>query len=400
MDLGTVTDSFLVGIPTHDVVVIKVKGEKDTVSSLSIDNSSLIINKGNNKVINVNVRPFTTTHNCIATDTIVNVNRAGINQYTITAVDTGNCMIIVSTDDGKWKDTCKIKVIPSNLPSMWKFTDIAENVGSATYDDSVFSVEGGGNKIGGSLDQFAFLNTNKSGNMYISARLISQTSSDTSARAGLMFRQSTSQNSKFIMLSATPDNKLHFLWRYATGGASYDLELGSFNYPGYLKLQQTDTAFTAFQSEDGAIWNVLGSTTIMNSKLIGTYLLGLGVVSHNLQFNNIAKFDNVEIDSILSTNIQESHFGSPQNNDYIGVRVYPNPNVNNSLTMEINNCRISDKIDITISDIEGRLVYKKSVIAKTNSLNIFFNPVNMSKGVYQVSVTNGRTSGNTRLVVY
>lgn len=156
----------------------------------------------------------------------------------------------------------------SGLPSPWTLTDIGApgTAGTISYTSDKFTVTDKGSGIGGTSDQFAYLNSDVVGDTSISAKLSSQTNSNSSAKSGLMFRESTNANSKFVMSGIKPNGEVVLLYRATTGGTVQSNVIATGSLPNYLKLEKNNTGFVAFISPDGNTWVEIGKLTLELSR--------------------------------------------------------------------------------------------------------------------------------------
>ncbi len=294
-DLDTVTDTFTAEVEPHGVVVVKIKGEKAPVSTLSFDQSSIEMNKDNHKIVQLTVlpsiKPVTVTS---SNEEIVTLLLVGVNTYRLSARKEGDCVLKASTKDGKLTAVCKVHILPSNIPVPWKLDDIRDAKASAFYDNGVFIIEGGGADIWGANDQFAFISREAGEDSTISACVISMTNTDPWAKTGLMFRESTAPNSKFVMISVTPGNGVTLQWRDITGGLCYKKDFKTTDLPVYFKLSKSGSTFRACQSDDGKQWDLLDDITL-NRPFAGLVRVGMAVCSHTSHMLNLSKFDQVYV---------------------------------------------------------------------------------------------------------
>ncbi len=294
-DLDTMVDTFKIVVETHGVVVLKIKGEKAPVSELKFNQPSVVINKGNHNIISLTVIPSITPVSITSSDeNIVSVQIAGVNKYRLKANTEGECEINAVTSDGRKNASCKIKVVPSNIPAPWKFDEINDNKASATYDDGVFNIEAGGNDIWGSRDQFGFLHQNASNDSYISAHIISQTNSHPWAKTGLMFRESVAPDSRFVMLCLTPGNGISIQWRDSTAQSCNKKDFGKSEVPVFFKLAKTGSTFVAYKSLDELNWKKIGEISL-GQPFPEKYQVGMEVVSHSSHMLNESRFDQVDL---------------------------------------------------------------------------------------------------------
>jgi alpha-galactosidase len=382
-DLGTFEDTFKVTVPTHGIVVVNIKGQRQTISELSLSDTTLIINKGNNAILSATVVPTNTILMCSSSKpSIADVNIAGTNKYSISAYDTGQCVINVITSDKSDTVSCQVQIVPSNLPVPWIFSDINETEGSAVFENNSFTLTGSGADIWNQSDQFAFLNIDTSNYQSLSARVNSQTNSDPWAKAGLMFRETSNANSSFVMLIISPSNGLRLQYRDGTGNYCNDVNYENYTLPIFLKLDKTDTAFVAYKSTDGSNWTTLGN--YKNQQPFNkNFKLGLLVNGHSTLNIGQANFDSVTITPLKSTVSIVL-----ENENEIAVNVFPNPINNDVLNVQINNCSFNNKVNILLMNIEGRVLFSKN-----NCLQLFtINMKDFPPGIYIISiVTNNFT---------
>ena len=188
---------------------------------------------------------------------------------------------------------CNVQILPSSIPSPWKFDDIRDNKASAVYENGVFSIEGAGADIWSSSDQFAFVHRKAEKDNYISARIISQTNTDPWAKTGLMFRESIAPNSAFVMLCITPGNGISLQWRETTGGTCSKKDFRAELLPVYLKLSNNGSTFIVYKSLNGKQWDLLGDTTLKRT-FVAPFLVGMVVASHSSNMLNLSKFDQLK----------------------------------------------------------------------------------------------------------
>ena len=292
-DLKAIKDTFKTRVEPHGVVVLKIKGQKATVSTIKFDQATIKINKGNHKIIQMTVFPYVTPVSVTSSnEAILSVSIAGVNTYKLTAKKEGKCILKAITSDGKMNTTCEVQVIPTSIPSPWKLDDIRDNKASANFDSGIYTIEGSGADIWGTSDQFAYLNREADNNTYISARVISMTNTDPWAKSGIMFRENVASSSPFVMICITPGNGISLQWRDTIGGMSYKKDFETNSLPVFLKLSKTGSTFKAYKSTDGNQWNLLGDITLKHG-FPEKYLLGLEVLSHSSHMLNLSKFDHV-----------------------------------------------------------------------------------------------------------
>lgn len=231
------------------------------------------------------------------------VTSAGSSTLTLTIsnnVSAGNfTMTILGSNGGLVSGaTANLNVISTALPSPWVDADIGSqtNLGSASYFNSVFTGAGGGSDVWGTADQFNYIFQPQSGDFAITARVISQTAANAWSKAGVMIRETTNSNSKYIfaMISPTVAHGASVQYRTTTGGSAADAaDINGPAVPYWVQLVRSGTNFTSFMSGDGVTWvQITNSIPITMSN---TVMVGLAVCAHNSSTLSTATFDNVSI---------------------------------------------------------------------------------------------------------
>ena len=178
----------------------------------------------------------------------------------------------------------------SSLPVPWSDSDIGNPApaGSASYAGGVFTVNGGGNDIWGTLDQFNYVSQSLTGDGSIVARVTAQADTDPWAKSGIMIKQSTTAGSAYALLAVTPGNGVTFQHGYNASAGG-----GGYTFPNaWLKLTRAGSVITAYTAADGTTWTQVGTTTIAMTDPV---TIGLFVTSHNAGSLNASTFDNVSI---------------------------------------------------------------------------------------------------------
>jgi glucose/arabinose dehydrogenase/regulation of enolase protein 1 (concanavalin A-like superfamily) len=204
-------------------------------------------------------------------------------------------MFVTSHNIGQYSSAAFDNVqvtIPANnpLPSPWVDTDVGSPAigGSASYTNNVFTVNGAGTDIWGTYDQFnyAYQPVTGDGNGTLIARVTSQTNTSSNAKAGIMFKQSTTAGDSYILIAVAPGGgiKVQYNFNGSIGG-------GTYTFPNvWMKLTRVGNTFTAYLSSDGNTWTlILSKTLTMNTNITA----GLFVCSHNTSAIGTATFDNV-----------------------------------------------------------------------------------------------------------
>ena len=107
------------------------------------------------------------------------------------------------------------------LPTGWLDKDIGSVgfTGNADYENGAFTVRGSGADIWGTADAFNFCYRPVSGSSSITARVTSLQNTSTTAKAGVMFRDSTTATAgRYAMISVSPGAGIKFEYRTRNNG--------------------------------------------------------------------------------------------------------------------------------------------------------------------------------------
>jgi VCBS repeat-containing protein len=167
--------------------------------------------------------------------------------------------------------------------------------GSASYNSGSYTVSGSGADIWGTADQFQYVYRQVSGDVRITARVVSMTNTDPWAKAGVMIRESTATGSVHGHSMLSYANGYAFQWRPTTNQATVDSEQAGLAVPYWVRLTRVGNTFTAERSSDGTNWTVQGSSQTIT--MATTVLVGLSVTAHTNSALNTSVFDNVSVDS-------------------------------------------------------------------------------------------------------
>ena len=176
--------------------------------------------------------------------------------------------------------------------------------GSSSYNAATgtYTVAGGGADIWGSTDQFQYLSQSLTGYGSIVARVTGVQNTNTWAKAGVMFRDSTGDayNTNASIL-VTPGQGVSFQWRSSTGGSSSNVVIPGVAAPAWVKLVRNGNGVSAFYSKTAGTpttsdWIQVGTAQTI---AIGTTVqAGLAVTSHSNGTLCTATFTNMALTSI------------------------------------------------------------------------------------------------------
>ena len=184
--------------------------------------------------------------------------------------------------------------VPSSLPSPWSSADIGSPTmaGTAAESSGQFTVKGSGQDIWDISDQHQFAYQAVTGDIQIVAWVASLQAPDTWSKAGLMIRESLTASAANASLLATGGNGWMFQRRLSAGGITYGTGGPTSSAPGWVKLVREGNLFSAYESQDGSQWTLIGTDTIV---MPATVYVGFAVTSHTLTALAAATLNNVSI---------------------------------------------------------------------------------------------------------
>ena len=188
----------------------------------------------------------------------------------------------------------EITVTPGSLPSPWVAADIGavSAPGGASASSGVFTVEGSGEDIWDTADEFHYVYQTASGDCEIRARVTAVENTDSWAKAGVMIRETLNANSTHATAVVTPGSGVSFQRRSSTGGSSAHTTTSGLAAPYWIRVTRSGNTFTAYRSTDGSNWTTIGSENITMSSSV---YIGLAVTSHNDGTLCTAVFDNLTV---------------------------------------------------------------------------------------------------------
>ncbi|MEI7851654.1 MAG: Ig-like domain-containing protein, partial [Kiritimatiellales bacterium] len=194
--------------------------------------------------------------------------------------------------------------VPSTpaLPPPWTKADIgvANHLsGNSFYSNGVYTVTGPGTINLKDSDSFNYCYQPASGNCTIQARVtsIGDTNTSSSARAGVMIRETLATNSTHAsMLFMPTTNGGGFYTRTLTGGNNNNQKVtGAPALPYWVKVTRSTNNFSGFVSADGTNWTQVGTTKTINM----TSNVYIGLINSSSQDSVPCKtrFTNVTVSS-------------------------------------------------------------------------------------------------------
>lgn len=247
----------------------------------------------------------------------------GNNTVTVTAADAaGN----TSTS------TFTVTVLPPTLPSPWTiqqikpYSDVAAGTVEVLPSDSFRVVGAGGALTGGTTgdlwtgtnDSSTFLSMPWQGDGTFTARVTSLTSTDASAKAGIIFRESTASGARYSAIYIVRNNggAVYGQHKTTTNGATtgtnfFINSINSRGLPEWIRMVRQGDTYTLFYSENGISWTRLG--TARNNAMGGSSLrVGFVVAPRTGGTTATAVFDNISF--VTPREIwRQTHFATTAN---------------------------------------------------------------------------------------
>jgi len=191
------------------------------------------------------------------------------------------------------------EVTAQPLPTPWLDRDVGEvgMVGSATYSNGTFTVQGAGSDIYGTADGMHFVYQPLSGDGTIVARVVSLQSAGNYPKAGVMIRETLGEGStnaymldfNFAYYGGNP--YIIFSERATTGGSTNQSANTYMARPNWVKVVRSGNLYSGYVSVDGVNWTQYGSTVTIS--MATNVYVGLAVTGNDTSSLATATFDNV-----------------------------------------------------------------------------------------------------------
>ncbi len=194
--------------------------------------------------------------------------------------------------------------VRADVPDLWQNADIGgpDLAGSADYDTvtGAFTIRGNGTfeDYAGTPDKFHFVYQRITGNIIMTARLVSMTNPEVGAKAGLMVRQSMAPDSPQLLLCAEPDGDPFQVRRRQTGHTPVKNQADDYiGFPMAFKVWRYNNQVGMFTSTDGIEWEHQCSLTLPDPG--EAVYVGMAVASRHTSQYCQAVFDNVHVEPLV-----------------------------------------------------------------------------------------------------
>ncbi len=207
---------------------------------------------------------------------------------------------ITGLDAGAVQGASASTVVGSLLPT-----------GSDSLTSGIYTVTAGGPDISttSTTDACRYINfpISNSGNCTLTARVTSLTGGATTAKAGVMIRETTTNNARHASMFGTQSGTPYQVYRTSAAGNAASSNSTNIIRPYWVRLTRAGNVLTAFTSSDGTGFQQLGTPqTIVFPPEV---LAGLAVSARSDGLLSTATFDNVTISTVPTLNLQGRSVG-------------------------------------------------------------------------------------------
>ena len=192
-------------------------------------------------------------------------------------------------------------IATTRLVSLWFHLDIgATGVGGfASYEsmNGILTVNAAGPNINDTSDQFHYAYQPLTGDGELVARVLSVSSPNEFAKAGVMIRKNLTADSPhafaFWMPTSNPAYGISFYRRLTAGGGTTATYGPVVSAPKWLKIKRQGNLFSGYHSDDGINWTLIGSDTI---EMPENVFIGVAACSRVSGTLGTMVFDNIGLD--------------------------------------------------------------------------------------------------------
>jgi len=216
---------------------------------------------------------------------------------------------------------------------VWGSTDIGDVAtnGSSSFESGTFTIGASGNDIWNKSDEFQMVYQEMYGDGVIVAQVDSIVQTNNWAKAGVMIRESLTDDSTHAFMTASANSGISFQRRTTTGGNSSHTTISG-PTETWVKLTRIGDLLTGAYSSDGINWTDVGTTTITMGEKV---YVGLGVTSHNAGAITTAEISNVSISTISWKQISGTAVTINNQNSYSATVDLPELDTPEQLVFEV-----------------------------------------------------------------
>ncbi|CAN5256511.1 hypothetical protein BH11PLA2_BH11PLA2_11050 [soil metagenome] len=257
-----------------------------------------------------------------AANTLLAVADTPQNGQTLTMTLPAGTYYALVASKGNYADIGAYSVsVTEGAPDGFQSTNVGLQAytGHTSYNSAAdqWTVSGSGNDIWNAADQFQFAWKYLSGDGTIIARVTGIDSTNTNAKAGVMIRESLSEDSRHASTFSQYGAAAQMVYRTSTAGSAASVNNGSNTFvPRWVRLTKSGNSITSQYSTSTSTTPPTSWTTISTKTVnVGTaFYVGLATTSHDTGKINNATYTDVIItgftDPLAVTNVA---LGVPQN---------------------------------------------------------------------------------------
>lgn len=271
-----------------------------------------------------------------------------------------------------------------DLPGSWEFMDVGSPglPGYSQIANDRYLLNAGGESIDGRLDAFHYLYRRTAGDFEFLCRLDSFRFHSDAAIAGIMARQTLSNNTQHVSLLMQGDSGLSVRTRKSRWGgtAKTFTDLSAPPLPHWLRLSRSGDTFRLYHSNDGGVWTLSDSLEVdMNDSLY----VGLALAGLSADAAAQAGFSQVSLQTLASRITQES----ASVREYRLYPAYPNP-FNASTTIRYDMAR-SGRVRIALYSVRGqRIAVLKDANCSAGEHCVNINATDLASGMYFIRINS------------
>lgn len=169
-------------------------------------------------------------------------------------------------------------------------------LGSGVYNEALqkWTILGSGSGLETEEDSFYYVYRVVTGDVQITAKVLSQTNPHPWSKAGVMLRRTMSRGAPHGLMAMTPDIGYRYQTRAIQGAGMVERGHANGLVPGWVRLKKIGNLVTSYYSADGETWTELASQTID----LGTtpFYAGLAVSSLDPSQLSTAEFDHFTVE--------------------------------------------------------------------------------------------------------
>ncbi len=233
-------------------------------------------------------------------------------------------IVLTVTDSAGLTDTKRVNVIPESpapppvttLPVPWLGKDVGSvgKIGSNSFSNGSFTLQGSGTDIGGTNDSFNYVYQTLQGDGQIVARIASIQNTAAEAKTGVMIRESLAANSRYVMVRYKSNEHTASL-RRANPGEATITNLGDEQIlQRWQRIVRQGNQFSTYQSADGTNWLLIETVTV---NMPSSVLFGVAVTAANNTVLCRTVVDNVKVNSIAVNRPPTASLTAPTNNSTV-----------------------------------------------------------------------------------